>query len=87
MIQFYSSEASQFTTTLGKMLNMKGFQEMFRPIRKLGRGNLATVYESERKTDKKRFAVKAFSKQNSYCSKNGRENLINELSLLRDLNI
>ena len=60
---------------------------MFRPIKKLGRGNFATVYEAERKTDKQKFAVKAFSKQNSYCAKNGRQNLINELSLLRDLNV
>ena len=45
---------------------------MFRPIRKLGRGNFATVYEAERRTDNQRFAVKAFSKQNSYCAKNGK---------------
>ena len=56
---------------------MKGFHDMFRPIKKLGRGNFATVYEAQRVTDKQRFAVKAFSKQNSYCAKNGRESLIN----------
>ena len=37
---------------------------MFRPIRKLGKGNFATVYEAERLSDGLRFAVKAFSKQN-----------------------
>lgn len=86
-IAFYSSEALQFTHLLAKTLNMKGFQEMFRPIRKLGRGNFATVYEAERVTDRQRFAVKAFSKQNSYCSKNGKDSLKNELSLLRSLNV
>ena len=60
---------------------------MFKPVRKLGRGNFATVYEAQRSTDRQRFAVKAFSKQNSYCAKNGRESLMNELSLLRNLNI
>lgn len=71
-IEFYSSDAASFVQALGKNLNMKGFQEMFRPIRKLGRGNFATVYEAERNTDHQKFAVKAFSKQNSYSSKNGR---------------
>jgi serine/threonine protein kinase len=45
---------------------------MFRPIRKLGKGNFATVYEAERLSDGLRFAVKAFSKQNSYSAKNGK---------------
>jgi len=35
---------------------------MFKPIRKLGKGNFATVYEAERLIDHQRFAVKAFSK-------------------------
>ena len=59
---------------------------MFKPIRKLGKGNFATVYEARRVTDDQHFAVKAFSKQNSYSSKNGRESLINELTILRSLN-
>jgi serine/threonine protein kinase len=66
---------------------MKGFHEMFKPLKKLGRGNFATVYSAERITDHQRFAVKAFSKQNSYCAKNGKESLMNELSLLRSLNM
>ena len=56
---------------------------MFKPIRKLGKGNYATVYEAERLTDNKSFAVKAFSKQNTYCATNGKESLINELSIMR----
>jgi len=56
---------------------------MFKPIRKLGKGNYATVYEAERLTDNKSFAIKAFSKQNTYCATNGKESLINELSIMR----
>lgn len=59
---------------------------MFKPIKKLGKGNFATVYEAERLTDKQKFAVKAFSKQNSYSAKNGKESLMNELAILRELN-
>jgi serine/threonine protein kinase len=35
---------------------------MFKPIKKLGKGNFATVYEAERLTDHVKFAVKAFVK-------------------------
>ena len=66
-----------------KKLNQKGFHEMFKPIRKLGKGNFASVYEAERLTDGKKFAVKAFCKKNSYSAKNGKESLINELQILR----
>jgi serine/threonine protein kinase len=50
---------------------------MFKPIRKLGKGNFATVYEAERATDKVKFAVKAFSKEACFSAKNGKESLIN----------
>ena len=59
---------------------------MFKPIRKLGKGNFATVYEAERVTDKAKFAVKAFSKEACFSAKNGKESLINELAVLRQLN-
>lgn len=45
---------------------------MFKPIKKLGKGNFASVYEVERLTDSKKFAVKAFSKQNTFAAKNGK---------------
>jgi serine/threonine protein kinase len=67
-------------------MNQKGFHEMFKPIRKLGKGNFATVYEAERLTDHTKFAVKAFLKQSIINSKNGKESLINELAVLRQLN-
>lgn len=58
---------------------------MFKPIKKLGKGNFASVYEVERLTDSKKFAVKAFSKQNTFAAKNGKESLMNELSIMRSL--
>lgn len=58
---------------------------MFKPLKKLGKGNFASVYEVERVTDGRRFAVKAFSKQGCFSNKNGKESLINELSLMRRL--
>jgi serine/threonine protein kinase len=45
------------------------------------------VYEVERFTDKKHFAVKAFSKQNTINSQNPsqRLNLLNEIDMMRNL--
>lgn len=60
-----------------KRMNQKGFHEMFKPSRKLGKGNFATVYEAERLSDHAKFAVKAFIKQNCFASKNGKDSLIN----------
>lgn len=57
---------------LSKLINQKGFHEIFKPIKKLGKGNFASVYEVERLTDSKKFAVKAFSKQNTFAAKNGK---------------
>jgi serine/threonine protein kinase len=45
---------------------------MFKPLRKLGKGNFATVYEVERVTDGCKFAVKAFSKSHAFSAKNGK---------------
>lgn len=83
---FEHSSADGWSRVLEKRINQRGFHEMFKPIRKLGKGNFATVYEAERVTDGVRFAVKAFSKQNSYSAKNGKESLVNELAVLRDIN-
>lgn len=53
---------------LGRNLNQIGFHQLFRPIKKLGSGGFATVYEAERLSDRRHFAVKAFSKQNTILS-------------------
>lgn len=58
---------------------------MFKPFKKLGKGNFASVYEVERVTDHAKFAVKAFSKQSCFNAKNGKESLINELTIMRQL--
>ena len=58
---------------------------MFKPLRKLGKGNFASVYEVERLSDGAHLAVKAFSKQGVYGNKNGKESLINELHVMRTL--
>jgi serine/threonine protein kinase len=53
---------------LGRYLNQRGFHNQFKPIKKLGKGNFASVYQVIRVSDGKKFAVKAFSKANTYNS-------------------
>jgi len=70
---------------LGRFLNQRGFHSQFKPIKKLGKGNFASVYQVIRVEDGKKFAVKAFSKANTFSAENGKESLINELSVMREL--
>jgi hypothetical protein len=53
---------------LGRYLNQRGFHNQFKPVKKLGKGNFASVYQVIRVCDGKKFAVKAFSKANTYNS-------------------
>ena len=78
-------QTCSLSTILSRHLNQRGFHYHFKPIRKLGKGNFACVYEVARVTDGNRYAVKAFSKVNTFSSQNGKEGLINELSMLRQL--
>ena len=47
-------------------LNQKGFHETFKAIKKIGKGNFASVYLVEKNENKCRYAVKAFSKEAAY---------------------
>lgn len=55
----------------------KGFNEFFKPIKRLGRGAFATVYLIESKISKKRFAAKVFSKEGQKLTFKGQEALLN----------
>ena len=52
--------------TLSPILNQRGFHEIFKPIKKIGKGNFASVYLVVRHEDNKKLAVKAFSKEAVY---------------------
>ncbi|KAM3141261.1 hypothetical protein pb186bvf_006646 [Paramecium bursaria] len=70
---------------LGKRINQLGFHNMFRVFKKIGKGNFASVYLAERIEDNIRMAVKAFSKQTVYGEDKGKEGLINEIQIMREL--
>ncbi len=62
---------------ISKRLNLRGFHEIFKPIKKVGKGNFASVYLVVKHEDKKKYAVKAFSKEGTYSEDKGKESLIN----------
>ena len=46
--EFFSNEnyiIETWVVYLSKKINQKGFHEMFKPLKKLGKGNFASVYE------------------------------------------
>jgi len=51
---------------LKKLLNQRGFHDCYKPIKKIGKGNFATVYLVQRLSDGTNFAVKAFLKEEAY---------------------
>lgn len=70
---------------LGKLLNQVGFHKQFKPIRTLGKGSSATVYEILRLSDGMRFAAKTFSKETIKSHPQKLNSFINELEILRNL--
>jgi calcium-dependent protein kinase len=66
-------------------LNQRGFHEQFKPKKKIGKGNFASVYLAEKLEDGRSFAVKAFSKEAAYSEDKGKECLIKEIEVMRSL--
>lgn len=72
---------------LCRSINQLGFHRMFKPLRILGKGAFATVYEVERQSDGKHFAVKAFAKQNTFnaADQTQAKGILNEIKSLRKM--
>ncbi len=66
-------------------INQIGFHQLIKPIKKLGKGNFGTVYLVERYEDGKIFAAKSFLKYTTYGNENGKESLLNEINIMREM--
>jgi serine/threonine protein kinase len=66
-------------------LNQRGFHEQFKPKKKIGKGNFASVYLAEKLETGRNYAVKAFSKEAAYSEDKGKECLIKEIEVMRVL--
>ena len=58
---------------------------MFKVFKKIGKGNFASVSLAERLEDGQQMAIKAFSKSAVFAEENGKEGLINEIQIMRQL--
>jgi calcium-dependent protein kinase len=67
-------------------MRRRRFHELFKGVKKIGKGNFASVYLTQRISDSKYFAVKAFQKETTFKPTNGKEGLENEIKILRKLN-
>lgn len=59
-------ELQAWRDVLKSRINQRGFHEQFKPKKKIGKGNFASVYLAEKLEDGKSYAVKAFSKEAAY---------------------
>lgn len=57
-----ASDLLHWRDVLKMKVNQRGFHEQFKPKKKIGKGNFASVYLAEKIEDGKSYAVKAFSK-------------------------
>jgi serine/threonine protein kinase len=72
-------DLQQWREILKAKINQRGFHEQFKPKKKIGKGNFASVYLAEKLEDGKNYAVKAFSKEAAYSEDKGKECLIKEI--------
>jgi hypothetical protein len=56
------NDLQQWREILKAKINQRGFHEQFKPKKKIGKGNFASVYLAEKLEDGRNYAVKAFSK-------------------------
>lgn len=60
------SDLENWREILKGKLNQRGFHEQFKPLKKIGKGNFASVYLAQKLEDGNHYAVKAFSKEAAY---------------------
>jgi serine/threonine protein kinase len=79
------AQLAEWREALGGRLNQRGFHEQFKPRKKIGKGNFASVYLAEKLENGRNYAVKAFSKEAAYSEDKGKECLIKEIEVMRSL--
>ncbi|CAK75077.1 unnamed protein product (macronuclear) [Paramecium tetraurelia] len=70
---------------LGKRMNQVGFHQYFKVHKLIGQGSFASVYLATRIEDGMKMAVKAFCKNAIYKQEKGKDGLVNEIQIMRDL--
>ena len=79
------SETERLYSKLKRCISHKGFNEFYKPLKRLGRGTFATVYLIEHKYTKTKMAAKVFSYEGQKIEFKGKEALENEIKTLREI--
>ncbi len=75
----------QLQTIFATVFLQSNFHIKFNAIKMIGKGSFARVYLVEDKKTMLKFAVKAFSKEYLLSQKKGKESLINEINIMKNL--
>lgn len=84
----YADSAADFEewkTHLNRVFWQCNFQARFRAIKTIGKGSFAKVYLVKELKSEKQYAVKAFSKEHLATQKVGRQSLMTEIEILKQL--
>jgi serine/threonine protein kinase len=76
--------AREWESLLLNHLTRKDFHEFFKPIKKIGRGNFATVYLAQDRRVNRFTAIKAFMKEYAFKG-DGKAAIENEVRIMRKL--
>jgi hypothetical protein len=84
LLRDFWPRAEEWEKLLLKHITRKDFHEFFKPIKKIGKGNFASVYLSEDLGRNCLVAVKAFMKETAYKG-DGKRSIENEIKVMRML--
>lgn len=79
------NEFKMWKTAIPKVFIQSDFHTKFNAIKMIGKGSFARVYLVEDKETNEKFAVKAFSKEYLLSQSKGKESLVNEIEVMKDL--
>jgi serine/threonine protein kinase len=82
LIRDFWPRAKEWESHLLKHITRTNFHEFFKPLRKIGKGNFATVYLAEDIRANRKVAIKAFMKEPAFRN-DGRVAIENEIKLMR----
>lgn len=78
--------ANEWFEALKRYCVLTKFRLYYETIKVIGKGNFAKVFLVERKTDRRQFAVKVFSKSLIMKDENERKCLLYEIKMMREVN-
>lgn len=79
------TRSDEWERVLLSCITRENFHEFFKPIKKIGKGNFASVYLARDLNKKREVAVKAFMKEIAFKGE-GRMAIENEIKIMRRVN-